>query len=118
MAIMAPDIQIVKRADGRSSVAFAAYRAAQLLHDERTGESFDYTRKSGVVHTEILAPAHAPDWVYDRQQLWARVELASNRKDAQVAREFMLPLPHELTDRAAHRACQGFRERRCSSTRA
>lgn len=97
MAIMAPAIQIVKRADGRSSVAFAAYRAAAILHDERTGEWFDYTRKSGVIHTEILAPEHAPDWVYDRQQLWANVELAAKRGDAQVAREFMLPLPHELT---------------------
>jgi hypothetical protein len=97
MAIMAPDIQIVKRADGRSSVAFAAYRAAALLYDERTGERFDYTRKSGVIHTEILAPDHAPEWVYDRQSLWANVELASKRQDAQVAREFMLPLPHEMS---------------------
>lgn len=97
MAIMAPSIQIVKRADGRSSVAFAAYRAAALLYDERTGERFDYTRKAGVLHTAILAPDHAPDWVYDRQQLWANVELAAKRQDAQVAREFMLPLPHELT---------------------
>ncbi len=97
MAIMAPDIQIVKRSDGRSSVAFAAYRAAAILMDERTGESFDYTRKSGVIHSEIMAPAGAPSWVNDRQQLWANVELASRRKDAQVAREFMLPLPHELT---------------------
>jgi hypothetical protein len=56
MAIMAPDIQIVKRADGRSSVAFAAYRAAAMLYDERTGERFDYSRKSGVIHTEIMAP--------------------------------------------------------------
>ncbi len=97
MAIMAPDIQIVKRSDGRSSVAFAAYRAAVILMDERTGESFDYTRKSGVIHSEILAPLDVPSWVNDRQQLWANVELASRRKDAQVAREFMLPLPHELS---------------------
>lgn len=100
MAIMAPDIQVVKRSEGRSSVAIAAYRAAALLYDERTGERFDYTRKSGVIHTEIIAPQGVPEWVYDRQQLWANVELANRRKDAQVAREFMLPLPHELGARA------------------
>lgn len=98
MAIMAPHIQIVKRSDGRSSVAFAAYRAAALLHDERIDRTHDYTRKSGVIHTEILAPEHAPDWVRDRQRLWNEIELASKRQDAQVAREFMLPLPHELSD--------------------
>ena len=76
---------------------FTAVCPSRVLYDERTGERFDYTRKSGVIHTEILAPSGAPDWVYDRQQLWANVELASSRKDAQVAREFMLPLPHELT---------------------
>lgn len=99
MAIMAPHIQIVKRSCGRSAIGFAAYRAASLLYDERTGLTHDYTRKSGVIHTEILAPAHAPEWVYDRQELWRQVELAARRKDAQLAREVMLPLPAEISDR-------------------
>jgi len=99
MAIMAPHIQIVSRASGRSAIGFAAYRAAALLYDERTGLTHDYARKSGVIHTEILAPDHAPRWVYDRQELWRQVERAARRKDAQLAREFMLPLPAELSDR-------------------
>jgi len=98
MAIMAPHIQIVSRASGRSAIGFAAYRAAALLYDERTGLTHDYARKSGVIHTEILAPAHVPRWVYDRQELWRQVERAARRKDAQLAREFMLPLPAELSD--------------------
>ncbi len=98
MAIMAPHVQIVKRSDGRSSVAFAAYRAAELLHDERIDHTHDYTRKSGVVLTEILAPQDATDWAKDRQKLWNEVEKAAKRKDAQLAREFMLPLPHELSN--------------------
>ena len=91
------EAQIISRSDGRSSVACAAYRSAALLYDERTGETHDYTRKSGVVHEEIMLPEGAPPWAADRQQLWACVELAEKRKDAQVARELLLSLPHQLT---------------------
>ena len=35
----------------------------------------DYTRKRGVVHTEILLPPHAPPSFSDRATLWNSVEL-------------------------------------------
>ncbi len=91
------EAQIICRSDGRSSVACAAYRAAALMHDERTAETHDYTRKGGVVHEEIMLPEGVPEWAGDRQQLWAAVELAEKRKDAQVARELLLSLPHQFT---------------------
>ena len=58
---------------------------------------FDYRRRRGVVHAEILAPEDTPDWMRDREQLWNAVERVEKRKDAQLAREIELALPYELT---------------------
>lgn len=84
------------RKDGRTATAMAAYRAGIYLEDRRTGLAFDYTRKGGILHTEIVAPANAPAWAYDRSELWNRSEIADRRGDAQIAREIQLSLPHEM----------------------
>jgi hypothetical protein len=56
----------------------------------------DYTRKSGVVSATVLAPADAPAWAHDRDALWNAAEASENRRNSQVAREFLVGLPHEL----------------------
>ena len=61
MAIYHLSAQIISRKAGRSSTAAAAYRSAERIVDERTGEIHDYTRKGGVSHTEIVMPAGS-DW--------------------------------------------------------
>ena len=68
---------MVQRSHGRSVVAAAAYRAAIALADERTGLVHDYTRRSGVLATEIMAPEAAPAWMRDRARLWNGVETAT-----------------------------------------
>ena len=78
-------------------VASAAYRAADQLMDVRYDNIRDYTHKCDVAHTEILLPARAPDWMADREKLWNAVEHVEKRKDAQLAREFQIALPRELT---------------------
>ncbi|GAA0020212.1 MobQ family relaxase [Bradyrhizobium diazoefficiens] len=90
--------QPVKRSDGRSVVAMAAYRAGALLKDERRGVDADYRRRQGVLHAEIMAPEGAAEWLYDREALWNAVERMEVRRDAQLAREINMALPHELTD--------------------
>jgi hypothetical protein len=66
-------------------------------YDERTGETFNYTRKKGVYSTEILTPHNAPDWMADRSQLWNAAELFEKRSNSRTAREFDIALPTELT---------------------
>jgi ATP-dependent exoDNAse (exonuclease V) alpha subunit len=88
---------IVCRSKGQSAVAAAAYRAGACLDDERLGKTFDYTRRHGVLHTEIRTAANAPDWMRDRGTLWNAGEKAERRKDSQVARSLDIALPHELT---------------------
>jgi hypothetical protein len=97
MAIFRFSAIVIKRSEGRSATAAAAYRAGMEIIDARTGETFDYTRKAGILHTAILAPDHAPAWMRDRAELWNGVEQAEKRKDAQLAREVQVALPHELT---------------------
>ncbi|MGR6331429.1 MobQ family relaxase [Sphingomonas sp. XXL09] len=96
MAIYRFSAAIISRAKGRSSVAAAAYRSGAELVDERTGAVHDYTRKSDIQHSEIMAPEGAPDWLLDRPALWNAVEAVERRKDAQLAREVQLALPREL----------------------
>jgi len=90
-------MQVIKRSAGRSAVASSAYRASERLHDDRTGLVHDYARKGGTLHSEIMTPDNTPEWMRDRNQLWNAVEKAERRKDAQLAREVQLSLPHELT---------------------
>ena len=88
----------ISRASGRSAVASAAYRSAARLINERDGLTHDFTRRGGVEHAEIVIPAGVDaQWALDRSTLWNAAEQAENRKDARVAREFEIALPHELT---------------------
>jgi Ti-type conjugative transfer relaxase TraA len=89
--------KIIGRGHGRSAVAAAAYRSASELDDQRQGQSFDYSDKPHVVHSEIILPEGAPTWMGDRSQLWNAVELGEKRKDSQVAREVEFAIPRELS---------------------
>jgi len=111
VAIYHLSAKVISRKSGRSSVAAAAYRSAGRMRDERQGVEHDYSRKRDVVHTEIMAPENAPDWMRDRDQLWNAVELVERRKDAQLAREIEVALPRELDRDARLELVRGFVER-------
>lgn len=98
MAIYRCEVKTVSRSQGASSVAGAAYRAGLALTDEHTGERHDYTRKAGVVASGVLAPPGTPAWALAPAQLWNAAEAAETRKNSVVAREFLVSLPHELTE--------------------
>ena len=69
IAIYHCNIGIVSRGKGKSAVAAAAYRSGEKITNEWDGMTHDYTRKRGVVHTEILLPPHAPPSFSDRATL-------------------------------------------------
>ncbi len=96
MAIAFVRAKIIGRSTGQSAVACAAYRSGDKLHDERYGKQFDYGRKAGIVASGIAAPEAAPEWVRNRERLWNAVEAAESRKDARLAREFIVALPAEV----------------------
>lgn len=111
VAIYHLSAKVISRAGGRSSVAAAAYRSGGRLHDARQGVEHDYSRKGGVVHSEIMAPANAPKWMRDRDQLWNAVEAVEKRRDAQLARELEVALPRELDRGARLELLRGFVQR-------
>ena len=100
MAIYHLSVKSVSRGEGRRATAAAAYRAAELVHDQELGLDYDYTRKRGVEHSEIVLPTAAAkqdiQWARDRQQLWNAAEAAEKRKDARIAREYEIALPAEM----------------------
>ena len=97
MAIYHCSMKPVSRSGGRSAVAAIAYRTATRMVNERDGLVHDFTAKTGVMHTEIVLPTgSAARWALERSALWNAVEFAEKRKDARLAREFEVALPHEL----------------------
>jgi len=96
LAIYHFSVAVISRARGQRIVAAAAAQAADRLRDEYYGVVHNHLRREGVEFTEIVAPAEAPPWVFDREQLWNRVEAAERRKDSQLARAIEISLPVEL----------------------
>ena len=90
-------IQIISRGRGKSAVAAAAYRAGETITNEYDGVTHDYTRKGGIVHTEIILPNHAPAEYTDRTVLWNAVEKSERYCTAQLSREIEIALPVKLT---------------------
>ncbi|WP_421388582.1 Ti-type conjugative transfer relaxase TraA, partial [Agrobacterium tumefaciens] len=87
----------------------AAYRCAVLLVNQRDGLVHDFTRKEGVEHSEIVLPQGvSAGWAFDRSALWNAAEFAEKRKDARVAREFEIALPHELSPEGRLKAARAF----------
>jgi len=104
MAIYHLSVKPITRASGRSATAAAAYRSAERITDHTSGEVFDYTRKRGVDHREIVLPTAAAkrdiNWARNREDLWNAAERAENRSNSRVAREYEIALPHEVTKTA------------------
>lgn len=100
MALYHCHIKPVKRSQGKSVVAAAAYRSGEKITNEWDGETHDYTKKGGIVHAEILLPQNAPPTLFSRSELWNSVELFEKQKDAQLARDIEIALPVELDRKA------------------
>ena len=80
-----------------SAVAGAAYRSAEKIYNKYDGIMRDFSRKQGVVHSEIILPTNAPKEYADRSTLWNAIETTLKRKDAQLAREFNIGLQQEFS---------------------
>ena len=90
-------VRQIRRSAGQSAIASAAYRAGERLYSDYYGEYSDYTRKDGVVCSEIILPSHAPPEYQDRETLWNAVEQVEKNKKAQLAYSFDIALQNEFT---------------------
>ena len=97
MALYHFSVKQVSRGKGQTVVNSAAYISGQKLYNDYYGQVHDYTRKSGVMFTEILKPDYVPERLSDRETLWNEVERAEKGKRAQLAYSFDIALQNELT---------------------
>lgn len=100
MAIYSANLKGFSRDKGHSAVAGAAYRACAKIEEQETGTLHNFTFKRGLLHEEIVTPANVnvPDWATERGELWNNVHSVETAKNARLAREITLALPHELND--------------------
>lgn len=105
MAIYHCSAHNISRSSGRTATAAAAYRTASKIYDERTGLSHDYTRKNGVMHTQTISNLGVE---IDRNKLWNLAEQTERRKDARVAKEFVIALPCELNEKQRQELAVNF----------
>lgn len=106
MATFHNHLKSISRGHGRNAMAAAAYRSCadlvQTIYDQESGLSFNvnhnYSNKIGLAFSQIMADNIAPEWVYDRQKLWQRIEDIEGRVNSELAKEFEISLPVELTE--------------------
>jgi len=108
MAIYHCSIKIGSRANGQSAIAAAAYRAGDNLKDKETGLVSDYSRKGGVVFSEISLCENAPAEYADRATLWNAVHEIEKAKNSQLWREFEVALPQEFSRAEQIDTVRGF----------
>ena len=89
-------ITIVKRSQGQSAVAGAAYQSGERLFSEYDQKTKFYNKKKELVHAEIMLPSHAPSGYADRATLWNAVEAVENQWNSQLARRIVLAFPVEV----------------------
>lgn len=89
-------LQQIRRSQGRSAVACAAYRTGLKLLDLRYEKVQDYRRKSDVVCAFTLMPEGTEAWGWDTETLWNAVEEKEHRKNSRLAYEWEIALPHGL----------------------
>ena len=117
MAIFIASTKSISRSNGQSAVASASYRAGVELEDKRYGKTHDYSKKHGVMSADIILPSKlaAANADIDRSDLWNKAEAAEKRKDARVAREWLVNLPYELDEKdrkaIAHQFAQTLADR-------
>lgn len=100
-------VKSIQRSAGRSVTASVAYRDGEKIKDERTGETFDYTRRDGVEFAGNIVP----DGVtrkYTTAELWNAAEQSEKRVNSSVGREYVVALPVELSQRERQNIAADF----------
>ncbi|HBR1679044.1 TPA: MobA/MobL family protein [Klebsiella pneumoniae] len=99
MAIFHLDFKIVKRSEGMTSVAKAAYHARTRITDDRIGETYDFSHRSDLHGHIILAPVSAPAHIVESSSaLWNEVKRVERQNNGQTARYFDVAIPVELNN--------------------
>jgi hypothetical protein len=105
-----PHLHTHQRSQRHSPVAGAAYRLGLDLLDERTGTMHTYSKRAGkeVVHAETIGPPGVPAHLLEPAILWNMVDKAEKQANAQLARDFRIPIPLGLAKEDAIDMARGM----------
>ena len=82
------------RSKGESALMKIAYRTASVMHDERTGKTWDFSKKENVEVTEMIFPENQPEM--GREAFWNFVEKMETRCNANTCKDLRIALSIEL----------------------
>ena len=114
MTLHFSDTKSFSRKQNKSAVASIAYRSGMKLHDERNDKTHNYeARKKDVLSADIILPSafNGANIELDRATIWNNAERAEKRKDARVAREWLINLPHELDEQTRKELAHSFAQK-------
>ena len=114
MTLHFSDTKSFSRKQNKSAVASVAYRSGMKLHDERNDKTHNYeARKKDVLSADIILPSafNGANIEIDRATIWNNAERAERRKDARVAREWLINLPHELDEQTRKELAHSFAQK-------
>ena len=97
MALYHFHVSQVSRGKGQSCLASDAYITGTRLIDDYYGDVHDYTKKHGVLFTELLLPDYAPERLHDREVLFNELEVIEKHPKAQLCYSFDFSLQNELS---------------------
>ena len=101
-------VKSIGRGGGKSAVGASAYRNAEKIECQETGKIHDYSRKGGVVHSEVMICKNAPLEYSNRATLWNEVHKKESQSNAQLAREVQVALPKEFDRETQIRVVQEY----------
>ncbi len=108
MAIYHFNVSAVKRSEGRSVVAAAAWQRGIDLPDDRLGRTHKFAKRGPGTRSNVLLPQGGDVSWLDPGVLWNAIEARETRRDAQLARRFQLSLPNDLSTQQNLDLCRSF----------
>ena len=83
------------KVDALSPIDASAYISGEKV--ETKTRSADYTKKKGVLSSDIVLPTNAPDRLRDPSVLWSEVDRMAKRSNADLYREWICCFERHLT---------------------
>jgi len=81
---------------GRGMTSREAYRAALKAHDPYTRKTVDYSGRGDLVASKIIYPPDFDQQFDSAVDFWQAAEAREKRKDARIAKEFLVSLPRTM----------------------
>src|SRR5262249_23534054 len=99
MAIGFARLEFVKRSEGKTACAKAAYNARERMNfvgnEYIKANTYDWSYMEKPIYDEVLLPKHVNEKFKNKETLWNAVELKETRINSQTAIDMVIALPDD-----------------------